>query len=171
MYYWVTSDYHLGHHNIIEYCGRPFTDADDMNRSIIFNHNERVKPEDTVFHLGDFCFTRNSISWEEALNGKIIHVRGNHDDNNNTKTMIEKVQLYFGGYNIIMSHVPDHALAPHFTVNVHGHLHNNKPAIWYDNNNLFINVSCDVHNFKPIRLDELVGMADKELQGGMTIEL
>ena len=56
---WFSSDYHLGHANIIKYCERPFVDVEEMSATIIKNHNQRVKKEDTVFFLGDFCF-RNS---------------------------------------------------------------------------------------------------------------
>lgn len=87
--YWLTSDYHYNHANIIKYCNRPFKSLEDMNETLIRNHNSRVKPEDTVLHLGDFCF-RNSnnignglkekaVDIERKFNGKIVHVRGNHD--------------------------------------------------------------------------------------------
>ena len=52
MNYWWTSDYHFSHFNIIRYCKRPFKTAEEMNETIIKRHNERVKPDDTVFFLG-----------------------------------------------------------------------------------------------------------------------
>ena len=51
---WVTSDTHFGHANIIKYCNRPFPDPAIMDKAIIDRHNEVVKPEDTVIHIGDF---------------------------------------------------------------------------------------------------------------------
>jgi len=56
MNYWWTSDYHFSHANIIKYCGRPFETVEEMSETIIRKHNERVKPEDTAFFLGDFIF-------------------------------------------------------------------------------------------------------------------
>jgi len=81
---YFSSDYHLGHANILKYCFRkPFlskreievlakgTEAQKkrlrisksslqrMNDGIIKNHNARVQSNDTFFHIGDFCF-RNS---------------------------------------------------------------------------------------------------------------
>ena len=91
MNYWWTADLHLGHANIIKYCNRPFKNLEHMNKVLIRNWNERVKKEDIIFHVGDFCF-RNSpggklgegggipaTEWEKKLNGKIIHIKGNHD--------------------------------------------------------------------------------------------
>ena len=54
--YWFTADLHLGHFNIIKYTGRPFKSLKEMNETLIRNWNARVKPEDTVFNVGDFCF-------------------------------------------------------------------------------------------------------------------
>lgn len=98
--YWFTSDYHLGHANIIKYCNRPFKDLEQMNKMIIHNHNARVKPEDIVFFLGDFCFHNSeggkdgegvgekADSYLEKLNGKFVFISGNHDKSNSLKTCI-----------------------------------------------------------------------------------
>ncbi len=86
MNYWWTSDYHFSHFNIIRYCKRPFETAEEMNETIIRKHNERVKPEDTVFFLGDFIFkggkeggVEKYRQFEKRLNGKFIFIKGNHD--------------------------------------------------------------------------------------------
>lgn len=78
---WFTSDTHFGHTNIIKYCNRPFENAGIMDATIIANWNERVAPDDTVYHLGDVFFTsperaRHILS---VLNGKKILILGNHD--------------------------------------------------------------------------------------------
>lgn len=88
MNYWWTSDYHFGHFNIIRYCGRPFETVEEMDKVIIRKHNERVKPEDTVFFLGDFIFKggkeggeERCRAFEKKLNGKVVFIEGNHDRN------------------------------------------------------------------------------------------
>jgi len=110
MKYWFVSDTHFGHSNIIRYTNRPWLrDGDldekgnwiskeiakerckEMDEAMIKNWNERVKPEDQIFHLGDFCF-KNSPGgklgegeqntakyYENKLNGKMILIQGNHD--------------------------------------------------------------------------------------------
>ena len=51
---WVISDTHLNHANIIRYCARPYTSTEEMNKDLIKRWNSIVRPQDTVYHLGDF---------------------------------------------------------------------------------------------------------------------
>lgn len=84
----IISDTHLGHNNIINYCFRPFKDAEEMDKTIINNWNNIVRPQDIVIHCGDFCLGkggRNKVAdsvkfYRKQLNGKIILILGNHDD-------------------------------------------------------------------------------------------
>lgn len=77
---WFTSDLHFGHKNVITYCNRPWATLDEMHPAIIAQWNSQVKPEDTVYVLGDFSL---SPKWSgqilPLLNGKKILVCGNHD--------------------------------------------------------------------------------------------
>ena len=84
-----TSDTHFGHENIITFCNRPFESIEEHDRVLIQNWNSVVTPDDTVFHLGDFCFG-NGYKWYEILgqlNGHIYLIRGNHDDKNLNTTV------------------------------------------------------------------------------------
>ena len=51
-----TSDSHYFHNNILKYCNRPFGSVEAMNEALVANWNSVVKPDDHVYHLGDFCF-------------------------------------------------------------------------------------------------------------------
>ncbi len=73
-----TADTHFDHANIIRYCNRPFASLQDMNDSLIENWNHVVKPEDTVYFLGDFAFHRPEY-FVNALNGHKRLVIGSHD--------------------------------------------------------------------------------------------
>ena len=53
---WLTADTHFFHHNVIRYCNRPYENVDQMNESLIETWNECIKPDDLVYHLGDFGF-------------------------------------------------------------------------------------------------------------------
>lgn len=82
---WFTSDTHFNHSQIIKYCDRPYENQNDMNEDMIARWNAIVKPEDTVFHLGDFAFTSNIDTIREIvsrLNGEIFLILGNHDIQN-----------------------------------------------------------------------------------------
>jgi len=74
------ADTHWNHSNIIQYCNRPFSNVEEMNKTMIDKWNAKVKTDDIVYHLGDFGFgdIRSII---KQLNGKIILIVGSHDKN------------------------------------------------------------------------------------------
>ena len=78
---WFTADLHLGHTNIIEYSGRPFTDAESMNRALIENRNEVVDDSDDVWVLGDFAMGKidQTLALVSELRGRKLLLTGNHD--------------------------------------------------------------------------------------------
>ncbi len=133
----ATADMHFGHGNIIKYANRPYRNADEMNRKLIDNWNMRVKPEDLVFHVGDWCFRTDKLTqaqlggvgkekanyWASKLNGNIIFIKGNHDQNNSLKTYIDSVDITYANKRIRLVHKPEHA-DPTKDINVVGHVHN-----------------------------------------------
>lgn len=167
---WFTSDLHLNHDNIRKFCNRPFKNLEHMNSEIIRRWNERVKPEDTVFHIGDFCF-RNSpggkpgegvpvkaVELEKQLNGKIIFIKGNHDRQNSCKTIIERMRIRYGHQQINLVHNPMH-INPNCKINFVGHVHNRWQIKRIKTHFGFtdaINVGVDVHNFYPVSFEELM---------------
>lgn len=75
-----TSDTHFGHANIIKYCNRPFASVEEMDNTLIHNWNAVVRPEDTVYHLGDFAVGGGPAApYLRRLNGTIYFCLGNHD--------------------------------------------------------------------------------------------
>ena len=178
MKYFFTADLHLGHKNVIKYCNRPFKSLDQMNQTLIARWNSRVKAEDIVFVIGDFCFRNSSDKrgegirmsakeWESCLHGKIIHIQGNHDKNNSTKTIIQKAVIGYGGKRINLVHRPDFADG-NYNINFTGHVHEK----WQikritEEQNRFtdiilprftdcINCGVDVWDFYPVTFDEIM---------------
>ena len=96
-----TSDQHFGHFNIINYCDRPFKSVEEMNKTIIKNWNKKVKPNDTVYVLGDYWFTDNkNKSGQDFINqlhGRKILIRGNHDP--------KDTQCYKDGFEFVCREV------------------------------------------------------------------
>jgi calcineurin-like phosphoesterase family protein len=83
-----TSDTHWGHTNILEFCNRPYKNVEEMNHCLIDNWNKKVPADGLVFHLGDFAWGGYPF-WKnirDQLNGKIILIKGNHDEKNLTTT-------------------------------------------------------------------------------------
>lgn len=148
-----------------------------MNKSLINNWNMRVKEEDTVCHLGDFCCKGNergvpgvktkAESWEKELNGHIIHILGNHDKNNSVKNALSFAVIVFGNHTWFMSHRPPWDLPPSFK-NVPetcdsilcGHIHEKwKMNEW--KGIPVINVGVDCNNYSPWTKQELIKIRDK----------
>lgn len=77
--YFFTADEHYFHANIIKYCSRPFKNVEEMNETLINNHNSVVKQEDITVHVGDFAFGLDVSSLLYRLNGKHIFIKGSHD--------------------------------------------------------------------------------------------
>lgn len=92
---WLTSDLHLGHANIVNFCERPFThdahsgdalghvpDVTWMNTSLLDRINAVVGPDDELWVLGDVAMGRldDTLPLVKRLSaGKVVLVAGNHD--------------------------------------------------------------------------------------------
>lgn len=93
---WFSSDYHLGHKNIIKYDKRPFKNIDVMNEAIIANHNSVVNVDDDFYFLGDFSFNdKRTEEWLQRINGNKFFIRGNHDRTRTVK-LYSKYGIYLG---------------------------------------------------------------------------
>ena len=177
-----TSDTHFGHTNIIKYCNRPFVDKEEMNKVLIENWNSVVKPEDTVYHLGDVSFMKQEESYKilKQLNGRKILIRGNHDKGLGAMRAMGFDEAYEkhsitlkNGLEINLSHYPykqEYENDPHVRdkllrrsmsddgkILVCGHVHDN----WKVKKGRYakqplINVGVDVWDFKPVSEDELI---------------
>ena len=137
MKYFVISDTHFGHTNVIKYCNRPFKDAKEMDSVLIKTWNETVSNKDVVIHLGDFAFCSKERAREicSELNGRKILIKGNHDNwpDEFYKEIgfdyVSKYPIIWGGTPdnngfYIMSHAPLilSETTPYF--NFYGHVHN-----------------------------------------------
>lgn len=160
---WITSDTHFYHENIINYEKRPFRDAEEMNESIIVRWNSVVKPDDYVYHLGDFGIAPKAqlVTICNRLNGKIFLVRGNHEPGLNQILELgfvgvaDKLTLQYKHWEFLMTHIPQADLiydqGDHSLINIHGHIHG-KSRVYHNR----INVSCDAWDYTPITLDDLM---------------
>lgn len=157
---WFISDTHFFHENIIQYCGRPFKDAQFMNEYMIQMWNETVKPQDKVYHLGDVGLgfggdDEKLMNLLSRLNGHKRLIVGNHDNlkSEALKNNFEKIELWYGRkeWDFTCSHIPlNQRHLRDGWINVHGHLHNNISPEFYH-----INICVEHIDYKPIHIDEI----------------
>src|SRR5271169_1776785 len=77
---YFSSDDHFWHNNVIRYCNRPYSSVEQMNEDMVLKWNSVVKPEDTVYCLGDFSLAFRAVeTFTARLMGKKKLVPGNHD--------------------------------------------------------------------------------------------
>lgn len=178
-----TSDTHFFHRNILEYCpGRKslWSSVEEMNAGLIQNWNRVVKPNDTVYHLGDFTLTTKIDLIDEILgqlNGKIRLVKGNHDkwlrklDDLKFKDKIEWVRQYnketfnvYGeNYEIIMMHYPLLTWDGSYrgSINVHGHAHGGNDHLNVGTKRIDVGIDAVNIDHHPILLQQVIDIANK----------
>jgi len=156
-----SADCHFDHANIIKYCHRPFKTVEDMNNTIVDNWNKIVRSDDLVYHVGDFAYRghTNARVWESRLNGQIVHIRGNHDNNNGVKTLIDKCMMFFGGKDVFVQHHPPD-IVPSCDFCICGHIHDKWKYKMIENVPV-INVGVDVWNYEPVKIDNVLKFYNK----------
>lgn len=165
---YFTADLHIHHKMIVDYCDRPFRTLDgqldvmSMNKTLIDNWNRTVKPEDTVYVLGDFGFGSVSVlrNVVKLLDGHKILIRGNHDRSRQACLSMGFDEVYsdccvtVDGVRLHMRHKPLDTFMPGVDADLHlcGHAHNN----WKHKGKYIINVGVDQWGFTPRTLAELM---------------
>jgi calcineurin-like phosphoesterase family protein len=135
-----------------------------MDRLLIQNWNSRVSSDDEVFVIGDFCFKsvgyKNFEAYDKSLNGKKIFIKGNHDNNNSTKTSILDVTLFYGGKRLQLIHRPEDASIG-FDLVLCGHVHTKwkfeTRELPYEKLQINLcNVGVDQWMFAPVKIEEIL---------------
>lgn len=153
-------DLHLDHTNIIKYCKRPFNSTNEMNNYIVDTWNNCIKESDTIIFLGDLAFGRESRTtdyWLSKLNGKIIFLKGNHDKSK-TITIFDSLILNHKQYKFYITHNPVNVPSSWKNWVIHGHEHNHnlKDFPLINKEKKRINVSAELLNYKPLKIDVLI---------------
>jgi len=71
---YFTADHHFGHANIIKYCNRPFNDVDEMDASLTHAWYKVMRPDTTVFHLGDLTLGGSCMKYLPTQMGKLHYM-------------------------------------------------------------------------------------------------
>ena len=163
---WLVSDTHFGHEKTCTVFKRddgtplrPFNSVEEMDEEMVKRWNERVRPKDKVYHLGDVVINRKFLNILSRLNGDKVLIRGNHDI-----FKLEDYTKYFRdirGYHVmngmIFSHVPVHPDSlGRFGVNIHGHLHYQRVKTNNDDIDTRYHCVCVEHtDYAPISFEEV----------------
>ena len=179
----LISDTHFGHTNTWQKFTlsdgsplRPFTSTEEMDETMVENWNRVVRPQDTVYHLGDVVIARRNLETVKRLNGRKILIRGNHDifrDKDYYEAGFEQihgVRVFVDKF--ILSHIPLHpdCVSGRFRVNVHGHLHSGQimrqcriPELRHmqEPDPRYFCVCVERTNFTPMHFDEVEAAIQK----------
>jgi len=180
-----TSDTHWGHTNILEFCNRPYKNVEEMNHCLIDNWNKKVPADGLVFHLGDFAWGGYPF-WKnirDQLNGKIILIKGNHDEKNLTTTGAQELfehvayqmKIRVEGRAIYLNHNPFLCYGGTYrdpkglVYQAFGHVHSGPGAKGLDVERLGVlfptqyDVGVDNNNYEPISWAEFNEKIGKQL--------
>jgi calcineurin-like phosphoesterase family protein len=184
---WFTSDTHFGHANIIRYSNRPFKSVEEMDDVLIKNINQLVQPNDTLWHLGDFCFgprdkdgfVRVAANYRKRINcQKVILIHGNHDPDPYSYRQEERekadafMKLFYEHYPMRRTTILKqkmHLCHYSFRVwdkshggawNLYGHSHGSLPD---DPNAKAFDCGVDCHNYKPLSFHDVAAIMAKKV--------
>lgn len=188
---WFTSDTHFGHHNIITYSRRPYEGVEEMNDALVRAWNERVAPQDVVYHLGDVAMGRleDSLALIARLNGRKLLVPGNHDrcwaghrkrgswpqryEEAGFELLDSQASISLAGREVTLCHFPyegdshaedryrEHRPEDQGGWLVHGHVHER----WRQRGRM-VNVGVDVWGWEPVAassVEELILAGPRDL--------
>jgi calcineurin-like phosphoesterase family protein len=183
-----TSDFHIGHQNIIKFDVRPFDNIGEMHETLIKNWNSVVKDNDIVFYLGDFSYRDKGIAkwFKSQLKGKIYFIMGNHDRIRDiSKIGFEKIfgdDTTLGGatisikdddanrgyQDIVLCHYPilSWNKSHHGSWHIHGHCHQsimkNPEMAWYYKRKV-IDAGANGWGYTPISYLELKKVMNEKI--------
>ncbi|POR42419.1 metallophosphoesterase [Methylobacterium sp. V23] len=175
-----TSDTHWSHRATLGPrlgLNRPFANIEEHDEALIARWNAAVRPQDTVWHLGDFCYRcpEERARWIFArLNGRRFLVRGNHDRIGSrlpwNGTVVDvahvRVPLTDGTLQGIWCSHYAHRVWPRMhrgDLHLYGHSHGSLPGTATSTD-----VGVDCFDFRPVTLDEIrVRLAENAARPGV----
>lgn len=109
-----TSDWHIGHQNVLQFDQRPFRDLNHMHRVLVNNYNSTVGPGDTCYFLGDVGLSKSDVVAQvlSQLQGRKVLILGNHDKGEiamqrlGFDVVLNSASLVIAGELVTMTHCP-----------------------------------------------------------------
>lgn len=168
----ISSDYHFNHDKEFIWKSRGFSSIQEMNENIIEKHNLLVRPDDTIYILGDIMLGDNKegIEYLRRMNGHKIIIIGNHDTSNRVELYKRELDipvfnvfnLKYHGYNFYLSHFPTitsereiKKLLKNKLINICGHRHTVNKFFDMDIGIIY-HAEVDSHCMLPVRIDKII---------------
>jgi len=172
----LVSDTHFGHAGVCRFTRsdgctplRPWNDPAEMDEAMVKAWNERVRPTDKVYHLGDVVINRRALATLGRLNGDKVLIRGNHDifRDDEYRKYFRELRAYHVMNGMILSHIPIHSDSlGRFGTNIHGHLHANRvmTEVWgeYEIDTRYHCVCVEQTDFAPILFEDVIKRIEAE---------
>jgi calcineurin-like phosphoesterase family protein len=157
---WFTADTHFGHGGAIGRFKRPFRSVAEMDEAIVAGWNATVRPDDEIWHLGDFAVRappQRVAVLLAGLHGRKHLITGNNDG---TATLAAQGWDSVGAYadievegtRLILCHYPFRTWDGMYkgAFNLHGHSHGQLTGLRRQ-----VDVGVDVWDFRPVRLSRI----------------
>ena len=172
MLYFI-SDLHLGHENVLNW-RKGFSSIKEMDEALIANWNSRIHKNDFVIITGDLIYRSkcSPIEYLDALKGRKILIKGNHDTDWLKELTEEQIAKYFegvydmyslnrNGVKLRFCHYPMIAWenSRQNSVLICGHIHDKREGFEYEmfsKTPYAFNAGVDVNGMMPVTLPELV---------------
>jgi calcineurin-like phosphoesterase family protein len=168
----LVSDTHFGHAGVCRFMQndgvtklRPWDNPEDMDEEMVKRWNDRVRPNDKVYHLGDVVINRKALGIMRRLNGDKVLIRGNHDifKDEDYRQYFRELRAYHVMNGMILSHIPIHSDSlGRFGTNIHGHLHSNRVML---DNRIDVRYHCvcvEQTDFTPILFEDVLKRIEAE---------
>ena len=184
---WFTGDSHFGHKNMVKGVStwpdksvcRDFPTIEEMNDQLVLGINSVVRPDDVLYHLGDWNFggLKNMREFRDRIHCESIHlILGNHDFNHNQippssvahnfSSVVPYREIVINGREIVLCHYAMRVWNNQSKGSWHlyGHSHGTLPRL--HNFSLDIGVEGDVSSGKfnpvPVNFLDLFGVFEND---------
>lgn len=167
-----TSDWHIGHENILKYDERPYKDLTEMYVSLIKNYNATVPKDGICYFLGDWGTWDKEASQIilSQLNGTKVLILGNHDGslgmmyNLGFNLVLNSATIIIANQRITMSHMPlvdlekrvkdpwKYSVTNENQFHLHGHCHSSPKEKFRDKQ---FDVGLKGNKYKPVSISEV----------------
>lgn len=122
-------DLHLGHKGINNFRTQ-FPNEKVHDQYVLDSWSDTITKRDSVFVMGDACFTADGLAALHKVSGTKVLIRGNHDllPTESYLNVFKEVYGALAYKGLWLTHIPIHESELYGRTNVHGHCHRGGPG-------------------------------------------